>query len=614
MKDENIRIRANKNGPYTVEGALQVKSSQGDILPIDSQAHLCRCGKSRNKPFCDKTHVEYGFSSNKLEGRLPDKIDEYKGKQITIYDNRGICSHKGNCTKHLPKVFIQGKEPWIDPDGADPKEIARIIRMCPSGALSYEWSGTKYADWEKNSELCISKNGPLEINGSVEFFDEEKSEALNKDHYTLCRCGGSKNKPFCDGTHWYNGFHDEKEVLNETKKVTDRHMEHIHHMSDTGTSIIEPMGPGFPLPSWDEISIGGAQLSKFPVNEETPISINTIIGKEAKYPLELSMPLFVTHMSFGALSREAKIALSKGSALAKTAMCSGEGGIIEESRKEAYKYIFEYVQNEYSVSTENLKNCDAVEIKIGQAVKPGIGGHFPAAKITEEIAMIREKPQDRDIITPAQYKDIYDADSLKKKVDWLRDESDGKPVGIKIAAGNIEADLAVAVEAKPDFITIDGKGGATGSVMKFIKDSASTPTLYALSRARQYFESNHVTGISLIITGGLRVSSDFVKAIALGADAVAIGTTALMAIGCQQYRICDTGKCPTGITSQDPLLRSRINIDSASARLGRFFEATRKEFEVFTRMTGNTNIGNLSIDDLSTHDPVISTVTGIRLG
>jgi len=614
MKEKKVTIRANKNAPYIIEGACELKSSQGDVTQVDSNIHICRCGKSNNKPFCDKTHEELGFTSKKLDGRQPDKTDKYIGKQITIFDNRGVCSHKGACTTNLPKVFIMGTEPWINPDGADPKEVARVIRMCPSGALSYEWNGTKYSDWEEEQTLTLSKNGPLEVKGGVEFYDEEGSLPATKDHTTLCRCGGSKNKPFCDGTHWYNGFKDDKELVNENRNTTERHMKHIHHMADTGNSIIEPMGPEFPLPDWKDITISGAQLSKLPINEDEPVSLKTIIGPKAKYPLEISMPVYVTHMSFGALSKEAKIALSSGSAIAKTAMCSGEGGIIEESMQAAHKYIFEYVQNEYSTTKEHLEKCDAVEIKIGQAVKPGIGGHFPAAKITAEIGLIRNKPLDKDIVTPARYPDIFDAESLKKKVSWLRDLSNGKPIGIKLAAGKIEDDLKIAVAAEPDFITIDGKGGATGSVMKFIKDSASTPTLFALARARKYFIDNNVQGISLIITGGLRVSSDFAKALAMGADAVAIGTAALMAIGCQQYRMCDTGNCPTGIASQNPELRARLNVKSAAERLGRFFDATKKELEVFTRMTGNKAIKELSVDDLSTYDVTISKVTGIILG
>lgn len=206
MKETRISIRANKNEPYTVEGASRIKSSQGDIIPVDLYTNVCRCGKSRNKPFCDKTHIEYGFSSRKLEGRQPDRVDKYEGKHITIYDNRGVCSHRGHCTDNLPTVFKQGVEPWIDPDGADPKEIARVIRMCPSGTLSYEWNGTRYIQWEQNPLLRFHKNGPIEVEGSIELRDEEGSTPPTMDHYTLCRCGGSKNKPFCDGTLGITAF------------------------------------------------------------------------------------------------------------------------------------------------------------------------------------------------------------------------------------------------------------------------------------------------------------------------------------------------------------------------------------------------------------------------
>ncbi|MEE8441560.1 MAG: glutamate synthase-related protein, partial [Spirochaetia bacterium] len=574
---------------------------------------LCRCGESRDKPHCDKSHIQHGFSSHKLAGRQPDQVDRYEGKEITILDNRGVCSHRGHCTTNLPGVFRQRVEPWIGPNGVDREEIARVIRMCPSGALSYEMKGVTDERRDRPVSVELLKNGPIEVSGPVRLVDEEGSTPQT-DHYALCRCGGSRNKPFCDGSHWHNGFTDKKELQDQTKQVTERHMDHIQFMAAVGRSVIEPMGPLLPLPSWDDITVRGAQLSRLPVNEDEPVSLRTLVGPSAKRPLEMSLPVYVTHMSFGALSREAKVALAKGSAIARTAMCSGEGGIVEESRSAAHKYIFEYVQNEYSVSAENLRRCDAVEIKIGQAVKPGIGGHFPAAKMTEEIAAVRKKPRDRDIVTPARYPDITDAESLGKKVSWLRVLSGGAPVGVKIAAGNIEADLEVAVAARPDFVTIDGQGGATGSVMKFVKDAASVPTLFAVARAGRYFREKKIQGISLVVTGGLRVSSDFVKAIALGADAVAVGTAALMAIGCRQYRMCHTGLCPTGITSQDPVLRSRINVERAAGQLGRYFQVTRTELEVFTRMCGHSRIEEFTIGDLSTRDSTIAEVTGIQLG
>ncbi len=613
-KKSNQNIHALQDGPCKLDNLAALDSTQGDKIRLDPEVFLCRCGKSRDKPFCDKSHIESGFSSEKLEGRQPDRVDDYVGKQITIHDNRGVCSHRGHCTDNLPSVFRMKTEPWIDPDGADPKEVARVIRMCPSGALSYTKDGVHYTKWEKQPKIRLKKNGPYEVEGSIAFKDEGQNTPQTEDHYTLCRCGGSKNKPFCDGTHWYNGFRDEKEIQDNTKRNTDRHMQHIQHMASTGESIQEPMGISTHVPSWDQILIKGAQLAKIPVNEDVPVSLKTIIGPKAKKPLQIDIPVYVTHMSFGALSREAKIALSKGSSMAKTAMCSGEGGILEDSRKEAFAYIFEYVPNQYSVTEENLKKADAVEIKIGQAVKPGLGGHFPGAKITDEIAEIRQKPKGRDILSPANYPDIQSPEQLKEKIAYLRTVSGGKPIGVKIAAGDVPKDLAVALAGEPDFVTIDGMGGATGAAHKFIKDSASIPTLFALAQASKYFQDHHVEGVSLVITGGLRVSSDIAKAIALGADAVAIGTAALMAIGCQQYRMCHTGKCPTGVTTHDPHLRKRIDIDQSAERLCSFLTVTAKELELFTRMCGYQNIHDLTKDVLSTMDLSISMATGISLG
>ena len=611
--ESKMKVRAAKDGPYIVDGAQVLSASQGESLNVDPHVHLCRCGKSKNKPYCDNTHMEYGFQTHKLEGRQPDRVDRYEGKNITILDNRGVCSHRGHCTTHLPSVFRMNTEPWIDPDGAEPEEIMRVIRMCPSGALAFEHQGTVERDWRNPADLRLSKNGPIEVTGGIELYDEEGSSPATGDHYALCRCGGSKNKPFCDGTHWHNGFHDEKESCRPAKPA-ERHMGHIHHMAAAAQEINEPMGPEIPLPDWDDITIHGAQLAVLPVNEDEDISLKTVIGPAAKHPLELSMPVYITHMSYGALSAEAKRALAKGSALAQTAMCSGEGGILEESRSSSYRYIFEYVQNEYSVTEEHLRLCDAVEIKIGQAVKPGIGGHFPAAKITEEIAAVRQRPRDKDIVTPARYHDITDPDSLRRKIDWLRELCGGKPVGVKLAAGNIEADLEFALQAGPDFITIDGKGGATGSVPKLIKDAASVPTIYALARARRYFDTHDVRNVSLVITGGLRVSSDFAKALAMGADAVAIGTAALMAVGCRQYRICNTGRCPTGITSQDPLLRSRIDVEASARRLANYLTIVGQELSVFTRMTGHRRAADLSPADISATTLEISRAASIPFG
>jgi glutamate synthase domain-containing protein 2 len=392
----------------------------------------------------------------------------------------------------------------------------------------------------------------------------------------------------------------------------ERRMQDIHQISVTNESIIEPMRTREDVISWNDILLIGAQLAKLPLNEDEPVHTRTVIGPKAKFPLVIETPIYITHMSFGALSKEMKTALAKGSSAVKTAICSGEGGILEEEMRNAYKYIFEYVPNRYSASEENLKKVDAVEIKIGQSAKPGMGGLLPAEKVTDEIARIRSYPRGRDIVSPARFKDIRNAEDLKRKVDWLREKSEGKPVGVKIAAGRIEADLEIVIKAEPDFITIDGRPGATAASPKFVKDSTSVPTIFALHRAKNFLEKRNIKDISLIITGGLRISSDYAKALALGADAVAIGTAALMACACQQYRVCDTGKCPVGVTTQNPELRKRLDIEVSAKKLANFLDTSTQELKNFARLTGNDDVHKLSIKDLCTINSEISTHTLIE--
>ena len=389
-----------------------------------------------------------------------------------------------------------------------------------------------------------------------------------------------------------------------------RYMKEIHEMAVTGKSISAAMGTEIPMPDWDDILILGAQLDPMPLDEDAPVDTRTVIGKHAAKPLVLDNPVYISHMSFGALSREAKISLAKGSAMAHTAMCSGEGGILPEEMEAAEKYIFEYVGNLYSVTPENLRNADAIEIKIGQGTKPGMGGHLPGEKVTEEISRIRNKPMGKDVIAPSRFPGIETKEDLKNLIAQLRYASEGRPVGVKIAAGRIERDLAFCVYAEPDFITIDGRGGATGSSPKLLRDSASVPTIYALYRARKYLDSVG-SDISLIITGGLRVSSDFAKAIAMGADAVAVASSALIAMACQQYRICGTGMCPMGIATQDEDLRERLHEDAAAARVANFLNVSLEELKMFARITGHERLHDLSVEDLCTVSREISEFTNI---
>lgn len=399
--------------------------------------------------------------------------------------------------------------------------------------------------------------------------------------------------------------------LRRTSDELETAMADIHRMALTGESIVEPMRSRKPVVSWDDILVKGAQLARAPRERGEPVDTMTVIGPRADKPLVIGTPIVVSHMSFGALSREAQSALALGSGAAGTAMSSGEGGILAEVLAQAHKYIFEYVPNRYSVTPENLERVDAIEIKFGQSAKPGMGGHLPGGKVTAEIAAVRGLPEGSDIVSPSRFPDIRTREDLRRKVDELRRLSKGRPIGIKFAAGDVEADLEFALSAGPDFVTVDGRAGATGAALKFVKDATSVPTIYALDRARRYLDERGLTGVTLIVTGGLRVSPDFAKALALGADAVAIGTAALMAIGCQQYRICDSGRCPVGIATQDPGLRARLDVDEAARGLASFLRVSTEELKDFARLTGNDGIHKLSVRDLVTTSSEISSYTAI---
>jgi glutamate synthase domain-containing protein 2/rubrerythrin len=396
----------------------------------------------------------------------------------------------------------------------------------------------------------------------------------------------------------------------ERQDINSRYMKEIHEMAVSGKSLDSSMGTCMPLPSWDNILLLGAQLNPPPLLDHDPVETRTVIGKHARKPMVLESPIYISHMSFGALSREAKIALSKGSAMAKTAMCSGEGGILPEEKASAYKYIFEYIPNKYSVTEDNLRSADAIEIKIGQGTKPGMGGHLPGEKVTAEIAALRGKKPGEDIQSPSRFSEICSKEDLKAMVTMLRERSEGRPIGIKVAAGHIEQDLEHCIYSDPDFITIDGRGGATGSSPLLLRESTSVPTIYALSRARKYLDAMQ-SDISLVITGGLRVSSDFAKALAMGADAVAIASAALIAAACQQYRICGTGNCPMGIATQKPELRARLDVDKAAHRVANYLNVSLKELKTFARITGHTSVHDLSVTDLVTLDRDIARYTDI---
>jgi len=210
-KEPNFKpsIEPAKNGPYLVKGLNNLKNSRGESLPTELEMRLCRCGGSSHKPFCDGTHSKNGFHGDKSKDRVADRSDDYAGKDITIHDNRGVCAHSAYCTDNSPAVFRMGAEPWIYPDAEDAGKTANTIEKCPSGALSYTRDGV-LQDLNREPQVTVSKDGPNQVAGSIELADGEGNNPESKEHYALCRCGASKNKPFCSGQHWHINFKDDK--------------------------------------------------------------------------------------------------------------------------------------------------------------------------------------------------------------------------------------------------------------------------------------------------------------------------------------------------------------------------------------------------------------------
>lgn len=604
-----IKIISAKNGALVVKNIKKLTEANGNIFPVNKKsAALCRCGHSKSKPFCDGQHAKHEWNDEKKPERQPRKSDTYKGKKITIHDDRGICAHIGYCTDGLPKVFRMGKEPWIDPDAETVEKIIETVKKCPSGALSYSIDGVKYDKFSDAPEIQITEDGPYFVKGSIDLKDDDKPES--EEHYALCRCGNSKNKPFCDGQHWYTKFRDEGKA-HELAEIANPEKARVQKLAKTGVSENSAMGTLKEFPGLDTLTFKSAQLSKLPVNEDVPVNTKTVIGKTAKHPLVLDMPFYVSHMSFGAVSREAKIALAKGASIVGTAECAGEGGLLPEEKDAADKYIYELGTAAFSHDDEAVKQSDAVEIKIGQAAKPGLGGHLPAYKVTEMIAQARGLKKGEDSISPARFEGLSDVNDLREKVEHLRKISDGKPIGIKFAAGHIEEDIEFALKAKPDFITIDCRGGATGAAPKFLKDNVGIPPVFAVRRARKYLDKIK-SDITLCVTGGFRTSSDIAKALALGADAVALASASLISIGCIQARVCHTGTCPAGIATQNEQLRELFDIEKAVQGLVNFYTATNKELEVFARSNGTDDIHKLNLSDLITDNIAVAQFTDIE--
>jgi len=318
--------------------------------------------------------------------------------------------------------------------------------------------------------------------------------------------------------------------------------------------------PGPELPRWADIQIVTAQLARLPRLDDEPVATDLTIGPNAKRPLRLDIPLFVSDMSFGALSEEAKVALSKGAELT------------------------------------------------------GTGGHLPGDKVRGKIAKVRGLPEGTPAISPPRLPDWDCEENFRDFANEVREVSGGIPIGVKLSAQHIEADIDSALRIGVDYIILDGRGGGTGAAPLIFRNNISVPTIPALARARRHLDQRGRQDITVIVTGGLRTPDDFAKAMALGADGIAVSNAAIQAIGCLAMRACHTNNCPVGIATQKPHLRKRLPINEASERLARFFGSSVDLMKILARACGHTRLGELCIDDLTTWKREMADLSGVAYG
>ena len=399
------------------------------------------------------------------------------------------------------------------------------------------------------------------------------------------------------------------------------HVQYIRKLATQGLSRtgahgrVDAMGvPRDQLPTWDDIQILTAQLHRVPLLDDEQVTTEVVIGPNAKKPLRLDIPLFVSDMSFGALSEEAKIALAKGAELAGTGICSGEGGMLPEEQAANSRYFYELASARFGFSMDKVQQAQAFHFKGGQGAKTGTGGHLPGAKVKGKIAEVRGLDEGQSAISPTRFPDWESLDDYRAFADEVREATGGIPIGIKLSAQHIEQDLEAALDIGVDYVILDGRGGGTGAAPLLFRDNISVPTIPALARARRYLDDQGRDDVTLIITGGLRLPADFIKALALGADAVAVSNAAIQAIGCLAMRACHTNNCPVGIATQQPHLRSRLIVEESAQRLSSFFLASTELIQVMARACGHRHLSDFSPNDLTTWKREMSHLTGISYG
>jgi len=444
----------------------------------------------------------------------------------------------------------------------------------------------------------------------------------------LCQCKATGNQPFCDGSHTrlgelgigdpspQAGRAGPAEAVPTPEEPT---VARIHALARDGLAKLGHHGemgamgvPRKDLPHWDDIQILPAQMARKPLLDDHPVATEAVIGPRAARPLRLAIPLLVSDMSFGALSEEAKVALARGAELAGTGICSGEGGMLPEEQAENSRYFYELASARFGWDPALVEQLQAFHFKGGQGAKTGTGGHLPGDKVQGKIAQVRGLEPGQSAISPSTFDDLESPEDFRALADEVRERSGGIPIGFKLSANHIEDDIDFALAASADYIILDGRGGGTGAAPLIFRDHISVPTIPALARARRHLDAKAGREVTLVITGGLRVAEDFAKALALGADAVAVSNAAMQAVGCIAARMCNSNNCPVGIATQKPELRARLDVQAGAERLARFFAASVELMQVLARACGHADLSGFSSRDITTWKREMADLSGIR--
>jgi glutamate synthase domain-containing protein 2 len=406
------------------------------------------------------------------------------------------------------------------------------------------------------------------------------------------------------------------EMIPATKKVGPIQLMEIMMRANTGLPAARPLGSHIRFSPWEKLLFNPVHLFRFPTPEDVQINTSVTIGRKARKPLTISIPIMIAAMSYGgALSKNAKIALARAAARIGTATNTGEAGFLQEEREAATLLIGQYNRGGWLNTPDKYTRMDAIEIQLGQGAQGTSPQRTAAKNIGEEYREVFGIPEGEDALIHSRLPGVDTKAQFIALVREIKEEA-GVPVGLKIAATHfLEYELQIALEAGVDFITIDGAEGGTHAAAPSLEDDVGLPTLFATARAAKYLAQKGATGdVSLIATGGLITPGDCLKAMALGADAVYMGTAALMALIGDQMVKSMPFEPPTSLVVYNAKMTDQLDTDRSTESLFNFLNATVREMELICYSLGKTSVGDLSKTDLCTLDPFISKAIGVDLG